>query len=49
MEKYRVIGESVLGPIQFAIRRVETQTSGRRRANPRTYPSTSTASLLSPV
>ncbi len=26
-----------------------TQTSGRRRANPRTYPSTSTASLLRPV
>ena len=36
---------SMVGPTKLAKRNTVTLTSGRRRPNPRTYPSTSTASL----
>ena len=43
--KYEVIGLWTIGPSTLAARSIATRTSGRRRANPRTYPSTSAASF----
>src|SRR3954464_15183295 len=37
------------GPMMLASRSITTSTSGRRRENPRTYPSTSTESLPQPL
>ncbi len=44
-EKYRVSGVSMRGPTKLVNRRIVNATSGRRRPNPRTYPSTSTESF----
>src|ERR1044072_987262 len=46
--KYSASGESAHGPRMLAKRSTHTATSGRRRAKPRTYPSTSTVSLAKP-
>lgn len=46
--KYEASGVSAAGPRMLANRSTVTDTSGRRRAKPRTYPSTSTASLAKP-
>ena len=48
-EKYDVSGVRTVGPRMLANRSTVTATSGRRRAKPRTYPSTSTASLAKPA
>ena len=48
-EKNDVIGVLTPGPMKFAKRSVVTATSGRRRENPRTYPSTSAESFAQPL
>ncbi len=47
-EKYCTSGERTVGPTVLAARSMVISTSGRRRANPRTYPSTSKTSLAKP-
>ena len=46
--RYRDSVVSIAGPIKLASRRMVTDTSGRRRARPRAYPSISRLSLAKP-